>query len=362
MMKIAQLIVGDAWSGGQNQVYQLIRQMRDVEHILITVPGSVLGKMVEDIGVPVYYLAPRSGFDTRYIKIIRGILKERQIDLVNVHRSTAHTNILLLKMFFYRNFKLIVTRRVSFKQNVLSRAKYNSRHIDGLIAVSKGVKMVLMENSIPEDKIEVIYSGVDPSRFSSGSRGTLRAELGIPEKATVYCCIANYFKWKGQDVLLEAAKLGQNRLREAHFVFAGHRTADEPFKARVKQLGLEDRVHLLGFREDVGNILSSCDVLVSPSISGEGFAGAIREALFMGLPVIATRIAGNDEMVMDGMTGFLADPDSPHSLLSNMQKLYNAPLQIKELGRNGSKLVREKFSVAKTVADTYEYYKKIVRK
>ncbi len=360
MMKVAQILVGTAWSGGQNQVFELLTRMEGIEQILITPPGSVLGDKAEKAGIRVFRLAPRGNIDLKYIRTVSDIIGKEKVDLINTHRSKSHTCMLLLKMFFNKKVKLIVTRRVSFGQNMFSRIKYKSRLINGYIAVSEGVKKVLTETGIPAKKIKVIYSGVDTQRFSTAPVLDIKNELGIPPDDQMFCCIANYFGWKGQDILLEAISLGKFIFKNSHFIFAGHRTDERQFLEKAEKLGISGMVRGLGFREDVEKIIAGSNCLIMPSLSGEGFSGAIREALSMGRPVIATRIPGSDELVKDGVTGFLVEPSNAYSLMEGIRKLYNNPILQKEFGKNGRELIMKRFSIERTVADTSEFYKQFI--
>ncbi len=358
-MNVAHILTGVRWSGEQNQVYQIIKRMDSGNSILISSHGSILGRKVEKLDKNVYYLTLKGGFDIKYIRNVKKILISEKIDIVHVHRLQAHSNLLFLKMFSYKKFKLIVSRRVSFEQNLISQFKYNNKFIDGYIAVSEGVKRILMTNNIPEKKIKVIYSGVDIERFSPNKKSVIRQELGISKNKEIFICVGNYSSSKGQDILLEAIFHGKAKFKNCVFLFAGNKTDSDEFKKKVAVLHIEDIVFPLGFRTDIDNLLNGSNVLISPRISGEGFSEAIGEALASGKPVIATRLTGSDEMIISGRTGYLVAINDVNSLLYGILNLYNKPVLQKELGENGRKLIAEKFSIDKTVKETFDYYKRI---
>jgi glycosyltransferase involved in cell wall biosynthesis len=110
------------------------------------------------------------------------------------------------------------------------------------------------------------------------------------------------------------------------------------------ELGLRDRLHLLGLRDDIETLLRAADVFVQPSRS-EGLPLAVLEAMAVGLPVVASRVGGIPEAVRDGETGVLVPPSQPAALAEELRKLLESPERRLELARAGRRRVREAFSL-----------------
>ena len=105
-------------------------------------------------------------------------------------------------------------------------------------------------------------------------------------------------------------------------------------ETRIAQLGLGDRVHLLGFRTDIPELLAGCDLFVLPSLF-EGLPLSILEAMAAGKAVVATAIGGNDEAVVDGVTGLLVPPADPEALADALRTLLREPERRRRLGEAG---------------------------
>ncbi|MCD6578106.1 glycosyltransferase family 4 protein [bacterium] len=361
-MNIAHIIVGTAWSGGQNQTYEILKnQPSDSKSILITVPGSILGEKSQAMGIKVYYLIPHSHIDFKYIKAVKEILIGEKIDIVNVHRSTVHTNMLFMKMFIYKKFKLVISRRIAFKQNIFSRFKYNNKAIDKLIAVSEEVKNVLMASGIPAERIKVIYSGVDTQKFDPYIESNIREELGISNEKEIITCIANFLPHKGLEYLLKAIHKGRMNFNDSVFLFAGKGTDNEEFLSIIKELNIGKYVIPLGYREDIPEILKATDVFVLPTLR-EGFSGVIREAMVMGKPVISTRIPENLELIRDSVNGFLCEKANSQDLIYAISRLQGNKVIQKEMGEKGRELVLNNFTIQRTINDTYDLYRSLLEK
>jgi glycosyltransferase involved in cell wall biosynthesis len=161
---------------------------------------------------------------------------------------------------------------------------------------------------------------------------------------------------KGLGDLLEAAA----RVPDASFVVAGDGPDRERLGETARSLGLHDRVCFLGHRDDVPDLLRSCDVFVLPSLY-EGFPLSVLEAMAAGKPVIATAVGGTPEAVSDGETGFLVPPGDPSALAAAIRAVLSDPVLARRLGSAGRERACRTFSAAEMVRHVVRLYEDILK-
>jgi len=178
-----------------------------------------------------------------------------------------------------------------------------------IVFVSNFLKQYFaLKFSIREEKCSVIHNGIDliPPRQKDPAK--LRENKGFPKNATLVGSIGNIKPSKGYDVLLNAATILRSRSRNVHFIIAG-RTNGDCFHKLLDQrsaLGLQDRVHFIGYQEDIYSVLDMIDIFVLPSWS-EGFSLATIESMNACVPVVATKCGGPEEIVVNYRNGILVD-------------------------------------------------------
>lgn len=220
------------------------------------------------------------------------------------------------------------TLAVLFSHLFLSRVICNSR----------ATRRAFVDAGGPETKAVVIHNGIDPAPFQSRrgeERSALRERLGLPVKPRLVGVFSRLSAWKGQDVLVEA--LGH--LPGVHALIVGDAifAPDEPYKkkllAQVRHADLEDRVHFLGFRDDIPQLMHAVDVVAHTSSQPEPFGRVIVEGMLAGRPVVATRAGGAIELIEDGHTGILVQPGSADDLARGIQEALRHKAVLSEAGR-----------------------------
>jgi glycosyltransferase involved in cell wall biosynthesis len=204
-----------------------------------------------------------------------------------------------------------------------------------LIAVSQATLEAHVARGMDRDRVVVIRNGVDLTQFQPRPRrGWLRRELHVDESAMLIATIGQIGLRKGQDVLAMAAPEIIDRVSTAHFLMIGERTSTKlesvQFEQSIHQsfadTGLSRHLHLLGYRDDVSRLLSEVDLIVHPA-NQEPFGRVLLEAAASGVPVVATRVGGTEEIVVDGVTGILVPPRNPAELAKAVIHLLNDPLR-----------------------------------
>lgn len=216
----------------------------------------------------------------------------------------------------------------------------------------------------PAEAITLLYNGIDVARIAGAAdRATKRRELGLPPQALAIGVIANFRAAKGHRYLVEAFALIAGRFPDALLVLCGQEAQAGQLRELqdlVATCGLSGRVRFLGSRRDIDEVLHTLDVLVSPSLS-EGFSNAILEAMAAGLPVIATRVGGNTEQVVAGITGLLVAPAQVMELQQALLTLLDSPTLRVRMGNAAHTRVRECFSVAGMANNHARLYHDLLR-
>jgi len=207
----------------------------------------------------------------------------------------------------------------------------------------------------PRAKQEVVHNGVDLERFRPGPWPSSENRVGI---------LANLLPVKGHEDFLEMAKILLERGVPAKFCIIGedHRKTGyaERLHERVVELGLEERVEFLGFRDDVPQLLQGLDVVVCASHE-EPFGRSVIEAMACSRPVVATRVGGIPEIIEHEACGFLVPSRSPLELADAVQRLLELPELRRELGNAGRKRVEESFSNETHVRRVYGIYQMLLK-
>lgn len=228
---------------------------------------------------------------------------------------------------------------------------------DRVLSVSGILADTLSEvTGFPRQRITTILNGVDESHFGpdAAQRAAFRAGLGLAPDAFVVGAVGRFFQVKNYPMLFRAVRILQERGVDLQLVVAGGGNAEQEaaVEAQLAELGIRERVHLLGFRKDVSAIYNGLDVFALTSFS-EGCSNVIQEAVFTGKPVVATKVGGNPELVMDGETGFLVESDNAEMLADRIQALYAGPELRERMGAAALERGRREFSLS-VMVERYE--------
>jgi glycosyltransferase involved in cell wall biosynthesis len=261
--------------------------------------------------------------------------------------------------------KRVVSRRVNFsiyRHSFLGLNWIKYRYgVHRYLTVSGSVRDVLVRDGVDPGRIRVVYSGVDPERFrdaSSGKRAKLMEEWQLPESVPLVGSVGALVHYKGFLHVVEAAAEILKR-RDSAFVIVGEGELYCALQKRVRELGIEHRFRLLGFRSDVGDILTALDVFVFPSLE-EGLGTSLLDAMLLGRPTVATRAGGIPEVLCHRGNGILVDPGDSAALAAAIEDLLSNPREGQRLGAAGSRTVLESFSADRMVEKTLEAYKEVL--
>ncbi len=231
------------------------------------------------------------------------------------------------------------------------------------IAISEGVRRELLARRVaPEPRMTVIPLGLDLQPFleARSHAGELRAELGLPLEAPIVGFVGRLVPIKAARVFLDALALGARQGgRPVHGVVIG----DGPERRRLEQQaaasGLGDRVRFLGWRHDLARLYGDIDVLAVSSLS-EGTPVAIIEAMAARRAVVATRVGGVPDVVLDGITGLLVEPNDARALASGIRRLVEDEGLRGRLAAAAQASVYPKYDAATLCAAMKRYYREVL--
>jgi len=364
--RILEIIDSLGWCGTKEQTYLITKYLSshfEVE-LALAYGHREMVERLEGI-VPLRFYEIDNGSKRRfnpmnYIRLYR-ILKKGNYDIVVANSSWAFNYLRVVIPFLKKKPKLIAMRRSGYIPSLISKyLKY--RIADKIVVVSKDVAEELKKHNFFPEKLVVIESGIDLSRFkpSSQFRNTIREELGIKNDEKLFINIANWQPWrKGQDILLEA--FSQLSCPKCKLALVGNRTDSQEAVEMVKRLGLEEKVLLLGFRPDVEKLLQGADYFILSSKS-EGIAGSVLQAMASGKVVLSTNAGGIGEYLKDGYNGFLVEVGDIPGMVKKMEKMIS--LSDTEYKRIANKAVEtaKKYSFEETAKKWTDLINQLVPK
>ncbi|WP_297188656.1 TIGR03088 family PEP-CTERM/XrtA system glycosyltransferase [uncultured Porticoccus sp.] len=248
------------------------------------------------------------------------------------------------------------------KYNLLRKAMQPFVH--RYIAVSRDLLQWLKHTvAIPEKKLRQIYNGVDAEKFSPRQDDAQLGDLAppglLPENAVVVGTVGRLAEVKNQQLLIEAVGYLFTKRPILRGTLRLVLVGDGPLKLqlvdRVKQLGLSDVVWFSGDRNDVPALMQLMDIFILPSLA-EGISNTLLEAMASGLPVIATSVGGNVELIEEGVNGRLVPVNNVVAMADAVAELVDDPALRQFMGKKGLALVRTTFNWEKTVADYLAVY------
>lgn len=345
------------WGGQEIRIASEMRALRDRGYRLglVAQPDSQILARIREDGFPVHAVRMRGALDVVAAATIARILRAEGVQILNTHSSVDAW----VGGFAARWLGVPVVRTrhlaIRIRRNPLAPRVYTWLADRVVTTGEDGRDILIRQAGVAPERIVAIPTGVDTERFhpERADRLRLRRELGIPEDTPVVGIVAVIRRRKGHLILLEAMLSPPLREQGVHLVVAGEGPIRGPVEARVEALGLRERVHFLGYREDVPDVLAACDVVALPSIMGEGVPQTILQALALGRPVVASDVAGIRQVVRHGETGLLVPAEDPQALSQAIARLLAEPELGRRLGEAGRAVAVSTYAVHR-MADAME--------
>ncbi len=305
--RVVHVASGREWRGGQRQVWLLARELqsRGIDQVVVTTRGSELARRLADSGVRVRAARWRAGLDPR---VLWPILQEMHGRSTLLHAHDAHALTLAGLCSTLIDSPLVATRRVDFH---LRRRGFWGR-ADRIIAISRAVADVLVNDGILPERISVVRSGISLDATRRTTRLGVRERLGLSRDTRIAANVAALVPHKDHANLLRAAEILAPRYPDLHWIVAGEGRLRPRLESQIKSLRLTGRVHLIGHIDQPERLIADADLFVMSS-QEEGLGTSVLEAMVLGIPIASTSAGGLPELLGDG-AGLLVPRRDPAAL------------------------------------------------
>jgi glycosyltransferase involved in cell wall biosynthesis len=322
------------------------RDRFDLHFVSLGTRGRV-GDDIEALGWPVTALGLPTGIRPRLVTRLAGLFRRGRADVVHTHETRA---------LFYSGPAARLTRVgrvIHTRHGVINQTSRQlfllvqmARLADRVVCISDDCVRDSIALGIPEGKLVRIWNGIDLNRF---------AYTG-PAAGGPILAVGRLDRVKGHDVLIRAAAEVARSDPAARFEIAGDGRYRPDLERLIANLDIKEHVHLLGEVEDVPGLLGRAGLFTQPSRT-EGISLTLLEAMARGLPVVATRVGGNAEVVDDGVNGILIASEDPAALAGVVRDLRADPDRARDLGRAARRRIEEAFDVRRMVAEYETLYR-----
>ena len=306
-------------------------------------------------GIPTYVIPNKGVLDFSWLICFFRLIEDEKVSIIHAHEFDAIVHGTMAAFFARIPVVATIHGKNYFWEKASRRMAYRfvSRYAK-MVAVSQDLKKFVIERvGIPSERIRVIYNGIDqhPLVNASDVKQCLN-ELELTDDQQVVGVVGSLYPVKGHRYLLEAVPSVVEQCPQARFVIVGRGDQEKVLTEQVKRLGIGKYVRFLGLRQDIPRLLSIMDVFVLPSLS-EGLSMATLEAMAAGKPVLATRVGGNPELVIEGETGLLVPSEDSHALGIGIVRILNDGELAGKLGKNAVHRVQDHFDI-KIMAHNYQ--------
>lgn len=359
-MRVLHVSSEATWRGGEQQMAYLIEELRaqGAQNVVAVKRGSAFEKWCQNNNIPFRSLPFRFALDPATIFGLKRLAKEERIDLIHLHTGKGHS-IAYLSAKLGLKTPMVVSRRVDFPVRPSSARKYDHASIRRILCVSNAIAEMVRPAIQEPAKCVVVHSGIDLSRFEGLERnGSLLHELSLAAGTPLIGNVAALAPHKDLYTFVETAKVLVDSGSPAHFVLIGEGDERPALEARISDLGLAERVHLLGFRTNVPQLLRELDVFLITSKT-EGLGTSVLDAFASEVPVVATAAGGIPEMVDDSKTGLLAPIGDAAALAEAVSRVIEDNTLAQELV-TGAKEKLQSFDKTQTAAQTLTVYREVL--
>lgn len=358
-MKVLHVESGRYLYGGARQVAYLLQGLsrRGVESVLACPTGSDIAGVAGEQGVRVHEMPMRGDHDLPLIGRLIRLMRRERPDLVHLHSRRGADTLGGLAARL-AGVKSVVSRRVDNPESPWV-VKWKYRLYDRVITISQGIAEVLLAEGLPSQKLICVHSAVDVEAYQSAcDEAHFRQAFDLGEEGPVVAMVAQLIPRKGHRLMLEAMPRLLQRFPRLKLLIFGRGPLHDELAQTIERMGLQDRVNLVGFYEELTPILPCFDILSHPALM-EGLGIALLQAASAGVPIVASRAGGMPEAVEDGVNGRLITPGSVDELVSALEGLLADAGLRRRMGEAGREKMRREFSLDRMVEGNLRVYREL---
>ena len=349
MINILEMESSKGWGGQEKRTVRLVNHLSNEQYKVFWAveEDSTLYKKKDEINAEFFTIKLNKIYNLKTIYKLCKFVNENKIDIISTHsgKDAWIGNIVGL----ITNTKVVRVRHLIVPVKPMS---YNLA--TKVVTVSNQVKEYLLSAGVKKEKLVNIYTGVDTKKFNDNLQYDLRTELDIPKETKLVGVVAVLRRAKRHQELIEVfAKLNS----DVKLVIVGDGPQKENLLKLIKNMNLQDKVIMLGHRDDVDKLLPNFDIFCLAS-EHEALGTSLLEAQSCGVPVLAANIGGIPEALEEGKTGYLFDDFD--MLEKQLNNILGDETELQKLKSNARAFILKTFSVEKMMEDTQKLYKELV--
>lgn len=325
--------------------------------------NSLLRKPVEELGVRVL---EADGINERSLGIagirsLRNIFKQERPQIVHTHASmsarVAARQCGKCRIVYTRHSVFEPPARLTSGLGKIINGAVNSYLADRIIAVAEAAKKNLTDCGVPENKISVILNGIRPLEpMSEAEKQTIRQRYAIEENQKVISILARLNPVKGHEDLIDAMEIVVKKGFSPILLIAGVGECEEALKTKIKEKGLENHIRMLGFVENVREIVNITDISANASFGTEATSMALLEGMCLGKPAVVSDFGGNPGVIFPEQNGLLFPTRNVPALAEQLIRLLSDEQAYQKMSIGAQKLFAEKFTAERYTNEIQNLY------
>tara|TARA_Y100000589_G_scaffold134689_1_gene128878 strand:- start:7156 stop:8247 length:1092 start_codon:yes stop_codon:yes gene_type:complete len=328
---------------------------------VMTYGESQHAKEFKELGIEVIDFHPQKKFNKKEINRIKDVVVQSKINII--HAFSSKGSYAAVKASKGLDVKLVLYRGFAGNLewwNPGSYLKHLNSRVDAIMCNSRGVKEYFDKQLFfKKSKAVTINKGHNTSWYAQYQPINIKQELGLSDDAFLLINVANNRKMKGIPYLMKTIAL-LPKSKNIHLLLVGKGMKTSENIRILKEAGCQARVHFLGFRKDVLNIVAASDVFVLSSLFGESITKSVIEAMSLQKPAIITDIPGNVELIEDGESGFVTPAKNSKAMAQAIVNMYDNPEKTKQMGIAAKSRIENQLSSEQTMIELKALYEKII--